>query len=87
MANGLLTNKELVDTIIVDLNNLLKEAMSGQYIRMCSYVTQISQKLANLRTTIDSDLKSRDDHIEDLKNQLKFMTEKNKNGGADNGEN
>ena len=71
MAKGLLTNSELVDTLIVDLNNLVKEYSNGQYIQACCYITQMSQKLLNLRKSIDSDLKSRDECIEALKRELR----------------
>ena len=71
MANGLYTNSELVDTIIADLNNVLKETASGQYIQACITVNQMAQKLINLRTTIDNDLKNRDETIAKLKNELR----------------
>ena len=71
MAKGIYTNSELVDTIIVDLNNVLKEAVNGQFINACRIVTMMSQKLVNLKTTIDNDLKSRDQLIADLKNELR----------------
>ena len=71
MANGIYTNSELVQTIIADLNRIIKEALNGQYIEACCYVTQAAQKLINLRTNIDKDLKSRDDMIENLKRELR----------------
>lgn len=71
MANGLYTNSELVDTIIADLNRIIKEALNGKYIEACCYVTQAAQKLVNLRTNIDKDLKSREDTIETLKRELR----------------
>ena len=71
MANGLYTNSELVDTIIADLNRIIKEALNGQYIEACCHVTQAAQKLVNLRTNIDKDLKSRDNTIENLKRELR----------------
>lgn len=70
MANGLYTNTELMDSVIVDLNNALKELFSGQYIQACCHVTQMSQKLVNLRNTIDDDLKNREETIERLKQVL-----------------
>ena len=70
MAKGLYTNSELVDTVIADLNKIIKEALNGQYIEACCYVTQATQKLINLRTNIDKDMKSRDDLIENLKREL-----------------
>lgn len=71
MANGLYTNTELMDSVIVDLNNTLKELFSGQYIQACCHVTQMSQKLVNLRNTIDNDLKNRDETIATLKQGLR----------------
>ena len=71
MAKGLYTNSELVDTIIADLNKIIKEALNGQYIEACCFVTQAAQKLINLRANIDKDLKSRDELIENLKRELR----------------
>lgn len=71
MANGLYTNAELMDSVIVDLNNTLKELFSGQYIQACCNVTQMSQKLVNLRNTIDNDLKNREETITHLKQILR----------------
>jgi len=100
MANGFYNNQELVDTIIVDLNNAIKEQMTGQYIQACRIVAQISQKLINLRNGIDNDLKNKDRVIENLKEQLRdagaeitemspeeFVEKYGKKGGVNNGSN
>lgn len=71
MANGVYTNTELIETIIVDLNNLPKMLFDGQYIQFCTIVSQMGQKLINLRKTIDTDLKNREATIETLKQQLR----------------
>lgn len=68
---GIYTNSEFVDTIIVDLNNIIKETVNGQYIQACTIITRTAQKLINLRTTIDNDLKSRDKTIDELKAALR----------------
>lgn len=73
MGKGLYNNAELVDTIIVDLNSAIREIASGQYVQACRIVTAMSQKLVNLRKTIDEDLKSRDSTIEDLKRELRNL--------------
>ena len=96
MAKGLYSNAELVDTIIVDLNNLTKELASGQYIQYCSLISRMGQKLANLRKSIDADLRHKDEMIETLKDELRVagrevvdMTPaeffKQSNGGDGNG--
>lgn len=94
MANGLLTNEELIDTLISDLNSILKNAVSGQYIQACVIVTGMSQKLLNLKDGIKKDIDSKNRIIESLKEQLRELgaevTDMNieefiKKDGVDNG--
>ena len=70
MANGIYTNSEIIDSLVLDLNNVLKEQQNGQFIQACCIVTQMTQKLMNLRKTIDDDLKNREQTIETLKEQI-----------------
>ena len=99
MANGLYTNSELIDTIINDLNTVLKQALTGQYLQACLQIAGISQKLVNLRDTIDNDLKNRNKTIETLKEELRnagrgvqdmttneFVDDLMKKGGGKDGE-
>ena len=94
MANGIYTNEELADTLISDLNNLVKNVAGGQYIQACIIVTGMSQKMLNLKEGIKKDIDSKNRVIETLKEQLRqagaevedmsiedFM----KKGGDDNG--
>ena len=71
MANGLYSNSEIVDSLIADLNTVIKEIVSGQYLQACCYITGMVQKMTNLRRTIDNDLKNRDETIEQLKRELR----------------
>ena len=71
-GNGLFTNEELIDTIINDVNAVIKNALSGNYVLSCSYITQITQKLVNLKKGIAEDMNHRNKTIEDLKQQLKL---------------
>ena len=100
MGKGLYTNSELIDTIIVDLNNMIKEALSGQYVQICYIVTGMTQKLMNLKKGIEADLASKDKVIEQLKDQLlaagaevedmtpeEFVKKYGKKDGAENGSN
>ena len=73
MAKGTYTNSELIDTIIVDINNMIKEALSGQYVQICYIVTTITQKLMNLKKGIDADIDSKNKVIEQLKEQLRNL--------------
>lgn len=67
------TNSELIDSVLDDLNNVLKAQASGQYVQGCIIVSNIAQKLVNLRKTIDNDLKDRERTINELKEQLRKL--------------
>ena len=73
MANGLYSNVELIESLIADLNEVIKNTVSGQYLQASITITGMTQKLTNLRQTIDNDLKNRDRTIEELKRQLRSM--------------
>ena len=67
----MLTNKELVGSLIQDLNNLVKEQQSGQHLQACAIIVSMTQKLVNLQKTIDDDLKNRDATIATLEDELR----------------
>lgn len=69
--NGILTNKELINSIINDLNEYLKAQASGQMLQAAAIMAVVSQKLLNLYRTVDDDLKNRDETIDSLKQQLR----------------
>ena len=69
--NGILTNKELINSIINDLNEYLKAQASGQMLQAAAIMAGVSQKLLNLYKTVDDDLKNRDETIDSLKQQLR----------------
>lgn len=69
--NGILTNKELINSIINDLNEYLKAQASGQMLQAAAIMAGVSQKLLNLYRTVDDDLKNRDETIDSLKQQLR----------------
>ena len=70
MENGLLTNEELAEQLIVELNNLPRLLINGQFIGFCSEVSRIGQGLKNLRNGIANDTKSMQEQIECLKKRL-----------------
>ena len=71
MANGIYTNSELVDTMLSDMNNLLRYALDGQFVQACAVVTQVAQKLVTLRDSIKADIANKDKTIEELKQALR----------------
>ena len=80
-GGGLFDGEGLCDTLIVDMNDLVKLTVSGQYVAFCNRVVTIVQKLANLKRGIRADLDSKDEIINDLK---RYIAEKE--GGEKNGE-
>lgn len=71
MAKDILTNAELIDSLISELNSLPKMLINGQFVLFCGTIYQMWQKLKNLRNTIDNDIKNRNQTIEILKEELR----------------
>ena len=67
----MLTNEQLIDSLIVDCNNAVKELTNGQHLAWCATMANMVQKLASLRKTISNDLRNREEVIEQLKNELR----------------
>lgn len=66
-GKGLYDNQGLCDDLISDLNNLVKNAVAGQFIQCSNIVVNMTKKLANLKKGIAADLASKDQIIEELK--------------------
>lgn len=54
-GGGLYDNVGLIDTLIVDCNELLRAAFSGQYVRFSSIIVGMAKKLANLKEGVSND--------------------------------
>ena len=88
-GGGLWDNSGLCDTLVNDLNCLMRCAVSGQYVQMCAVITGMAQKIVNLKKGIAADLESKDHIIEELKRANNALIEE-KTGlsvdrGSDNG--
>ena len=66
-GKGLMDNEGLCDSLLIDLNNISKQLMTGQYIQFCTLVVSMSQKLINLKKGITNDMQSMKDKLEELK--------------------
>lgn len=73
MQNGLLTNEELIISLLQDLNNLPRLLFQGQNIAFCDQIAKMGQKLANLQKGVKNDMDNRNNTIEQLKNQIKEL--------------
>ena len=66
------SHSELIGSLKQDLNAMLKLLFSGEYLSACVIITGMAQKLINLETGIDNDLKNREETIEQLKEELRL---------------
>lgn len=69
--NGIYNHAELIDSILSDLNSLMKYHMIGEHVAACAVMTGISQKLLRLKEGVGNDIKNRDQTIEVLKERLR----------------
>lgn len=67
---------EIIDSMISDLNNLLKNMAAGQYIRVCSITMEIVQKLTGLKEEIKTANNSLEEKIDNLKRLNNELAEK-----------
>lgn len=58
---------EIIDSIILDCNNLAKHLFSGEYIAFCGLLTQIVRKMMQLRETIKTELEIKNKIIDEMK--------------------
>lgn len=71
MANGLYSNEELIDTLIMDCNNAVNAVMGSNGIQWCKIMLDMVVKLTNLKNGIANDIKTREDTITLLTQRLK----------------
>lgn len=89
-GKGLFDNEGMCDSLVSDLNILVKCIASGQYIQLCSKVCEMTTKLGNLKTAITGEMESKNQRIEELK-RLNDLLMEEKTGlpvekdGAENG--
>ena len=66
-GKGLFDNEGMCGLLLIDLNNLPKLLIQGQYIQYCTLVSTMSQKLINLQKGIKTDREALVAEIEELK--------------------
>jgi hypothetical protein len=90
-GKGLYDNEGLCDLLVSDLNTLVKELASGQYLQFCIIVTGMTQKLMNLKKGIADENGSMKKKVEELKRMNDSLVEQItglpvEKDGAENGE-
>ena len=66
-GGGLYDTPGMIDSIIVDCNDLVKRLLEGNYIGFCSKSVEMVQKLTRLKEGVKAERESKDAIIEDLK--------------------
>ena len=75
-GGGLYDSVGLIDTLIVDCNDVARTLTTGNYVSFCSKIVEMVQKLSKLRNGVQADLKSKDEIIKDLKRLNNDLAEK-----------
>ena len=91
-GKGLLDNEGLIDSLIVDTNDIVKQLTTGQYVAFCKKIVHMVQKLANLKKGMMEEISSRDARIDELTqenerlfNLIHFGKERKEQGKEQNG--
>lgn len=80
-GSGLYDSSGLIDTLIADCNNIVKDLACGQYIQFCNTIIVMVQKLKNLKKGYMIEIDGRDAQINNLIKRMDEMTEEMSNGG------
>ena len=70
----MLTNSELLDSIISEMYEMFMALLTGNYALFCAAFAEIMSKLCSLREGLRKDGETTDKCINDLKAQLKKAT-------------
>ena len=88
-GKGLMDNEGLCESLLMDVNNIPKILMTGQYIQFCALIAGMGQKLVNLKKGIHDDMQAMKDRVEELKrinNDLMKQVSGTERGGVRDGE-
>ena len=75
-GGGLYDSSGLIDSLIVDCNDLVKSICGGSYIAFCAKSVEMVQKLARLKEGTQTDLREKEKIIADLKRLNDELAEK-----------
>ena len=85
-GGGLLDSFGLIDSLIIDCNDLPNLLFSNKNIQFCQALVGMVQKLSVLRNGVKNDLESRDKRIEEQESVINnLLMEINRKDVEDNG--
>ena len=68
-GGGLMDAEGLIDTLIIDCNEIPKSLCSGMYIQFCAKMVEMVQKLSALKEGVTGSFKINDERIQELRAQ------------------
>lgn len=71
MPEGFINTDQMIDGLIQDCNNAVRNLASGNYIAWCNITVQMVQKLAAMKKGYKDDIDQKNQKIEDLKQMLR----------------
>ena len=69
-----MNNLEMIDSLIVDCNELPKALMNGQFVLFCAKIAEMVKKLANLKDGVKTDTESLHKQIMDLNEEINTLS-------------
>ena len=72
-GGGLYDYAGLIDTLLVDCNELPSALFNGKNVRFCALVVGMVQKLAQLKEGVRNDLQAREKLIEEYRKENKIL--------------
>ena len=72
-GGGLFDAEGLIDTLLIDCNDLPGALMQGRNVQFCSIIVQMVQKLSNLRKGVKADMDAMQAIIEEQKAQIEEL--------------
>lgn len=85
-GNGLFDSMGLIDSLVVDCNEIPQALFEHQNIRFCNILIQMVQKLTELKKGVSADLQSKDKTISELTAHNKQLIEQITGLPAEKGE-
>lgn len=71
---------EVIDSLILDCNNIVRTIMAGNYVSWCSQTVDLVRNLEMLKTQVNEELEKKNKKIEELKSQLNNLGSTKKDG-------
>lgn len=66
-GKGLFDTNGFIDSLVLDVNALVGDVISGKYIQFCSKAVEIIQKLTELKKGVAEEQKALSDQIKELR--------------------